>query len=140
MNDTFIPSSNYSAKKWYIIDANQKPLGRISTQIASILQGKHKIDYHPAVDMGDYVIVINAEAMHLDSWTVGHAKYRVYSPGRPGSSLKIFFEKIPKRIVESAVRNMLPNGLRPKFYSRLRVYSGSDHPHIAQNPIPLKWN
>ena len=140
MNNTFISSSDYSAKKWYIIDASEKPLGRVSTIIAAILQGKHKVDYHPAMDTGDYVIVINAEAMHLDSWAIGHPKYRVYNPGRPGSSLKIFFEKIPKRIVESAVKNMLPNGLKQNFYKRLRVYSGSEHPHLAQNPIPLEWN
>ena len=140
MNDTFLPSSDYNSKKWYIVDATEKPLGRVSTIIATILQGKHKVDYHPSIDMGDYVIVINAETMHLDSWTIGHPKYRAYNPGRPGSSLKIFFEKIPKRIIESAVRNMLPNGLRQNFYNRLRVYSGSEHPHLAQNPIPFEWN
>ena len=75
MNDTFIPSSHYTEKKWYIIDASEKPLGRLSTIVASVLQGKHKLDYHPAVDAGDYVIVINAEEMQLDSWTIGHAKY-----------------------------------------------------------------
>jgi large subunit ribosomal protein L13 len=140
MNDTFIPSSHYTEKKWYIIDASEKPLGRLSTIVASVLQGKHKLDYHPAVDAGDYVIVINAEEMQLDSWTIGHAKYRAYNPGRPGSSLKIFFEKVPQRIVESAVRNMLPKGLRQKFYNRLKVYSGSEHPHLAQNPILLELN
>jgi len=108
MNDTFIPSSDYATKKWYIIDASQKPLGRISTVVASVLQGKHKVDYHPSIDMGDYVIVINAETMHLDSWTVGHPKYRAYSPGRPGSSLKIFFEKIyisQKKGIFNALKN-----------------------------------
>ena len=78
--------------------------------------------------------------MLLDSWSVGHAKYHVYNPGRPGSSLKLFFEKIPRRIIESAVKNMLPNGLRQKFYNRLRVYSDSEHPHEAQNPIPFNLN
>ena len=116
MNETFIPTSEYNTKKWYIIDANNKPLGRISTIIAYILQGKHKTDYHPSVDAGDYVIIINAKKMLLDSWSVGHAKYRAYNPGRPGSSLKLFFEKIPRRIIESAVKNMLPNGLRQNFY------------------------
>ena len=104
MNDTFIPSSDYATKKWYIIDASQKPLGRISTVVASVLQGKHKVDYHPSIDMGDYVIVINAETMHLDSWTVGHPKYRAYSPGRPGSSLKIFFEKIKYQSIKDNLK------------------------------------
>ena len=140
MNDTFISGVNYNTKKWYIIDADQKPLGRVSTIISAILQGKHKVNYHPALDTGDYVIVINARSMHLDSWTIGHPKYRAYKPGRPGSSLKIIFEKIPRRIVESAVRNMLPKSLRQNFYSRLRVYSGKEHPHLAQDPILLEWN
>ena len=139
-NKTFLSSEKNPQRKWYVIDCAGKGLGRTSSIITAILQGKHKVDYHPSIDMGDYVIVINAETMHLDSWTLGHPKYRVYNPGRPGSSLKIFFEKIPKRIVESAVRNMLPNGLRQNFYNRLRVYSGSEHPHLAQNPIPFDWN
>lgn len=140
MNHTFIPNSNYNKKKWYIIDVAQKPLGRVSTIIAYILQGKHKIDYHPSIDMGDYVIVINAETMYINSWTLGHPKYRVYSPGKPGTSLKLFFEKIPERIIESAVKNMLPNGLRSNLYNRLKVYNGSIHPHIAQKPILFEWN
>ena len=107
MNDTFISSSDYGAKKWYIIDASEKPLGRVSTIIAAILQGKHKVDYHPAMDTGDYVIVINAEAMHLDSWALGHPKYRVYNPGRPGSSLKIFFETSKHKAVKFCMKHNL---------------------------------
>ena len=140
MNETFIPIFEYNTKKWYIIDASNRPLGRVSTIIAYILQGKHKTDYHPSIDTGDYVIIINAKKMLLDSWSIGHTKYRVYNPGRPGSSLKLFFEKIPRRIIESAVKNMLPNGLKQKFYNRLKVYSNSEHPHQAQNPIPFNWN
>lgn len=140
MNDTFIPNSAYNAKKWYIVDASEKPLGRLCTIIATILQGKHKTDYHPSIDMGDYVIVINAELMLLDSWTTGHPKYKVYNPGRPGSSLKLFLEKIPKQIIKSALKNMLPNGLREKFYNKLRIYNSFTHPHKAQNPIPFEYN
>jgi len=140
MNQTFISISKYNSKKWYIVDANHKPLGRVATIIATILQGKHKVDYHPSTDTGDYVIIINAQSMHLDSWSIGHPKYRAYNPGRPGSSLKLVFEKIPKRIIESSVKNMLPNGLRQKFYKRLRVYNSSQHPHESQKPILFKWN
>ena len=140
MNETFIPISKYNTKKWYVLDAKNKPLGRISTIIAFILQGKHKTDYYPSSNTGDYVIVINAKKMHLDSWSIGHAKYHAYNPGRPGSSLKLFFEKIPSRIIENAVKNMLPNGLRQNFYNRLRVYNDSEHPHKAQNPIFFHWN
>ena len=86
MNETFIPISKYNTKKWYVLDAKNKPLGRISTIIAFILQGKHKTDYYPSSNTGDYVIVINAKKMRLDSWSVGHAKYHAYNPGRPVTS------------------------------------------------------
>lgn len=140
MNKTFIPISKYNSKKWYIVDAKNKPLGRVATIIAKILQGKHKSDYHPSIDSGDYVIIINAQTMYLDSWSIGHPKYRVYNPGRPGSSLKLVFEKVPKRIIESSVKNMLPSGLRQTFYKRLRVYNDSKHLHKAQNPILFNSN
>lgn len=112
MNETFIPRSDYSTKKWYILDASQKPVGRIATIISGILQGKHKVDYHPSIDNGDYVIVINAGNMFIDSWDIGHVKFRAFCPGRPGSSLKKVFERLPRKIVESVVRNMLPNGIK----------------------------
>ena len=140
MNKTFIPISKYNSKKWYIVDAKNKPLGRVATIIAKILQGKHKLDYHPSIDSGDYVIIINAQTMYLVSWSIGHPKYRVYNPGRPGSSLKLVFEKVPKRIIESSVKNMLPSGLRQTFYKRLRVYNDSKHLHKAQNPILFNSN
>lgn len=139
MNETFIPKSNYSTKTWYILDANQKPVGRIATIISSILQGKHKVDYHPAVDNGDYVIVVNAGTMFIDSWDIGHVKFHAYCPGRPGSSLKKVFERLPRKIVENVVRNMLPQGLKSRISTRLKVYENSNHPHIAQKPIELNW-
>nr|YP_010242024.1 ribosomal protein L13 [Coscinodiscus granii]QTI82939.1 ribosomal protein L13 [Coscinodiscus granii] len=135
MNKTFIPRSDYTTKKWYIIDASQKPLGRLATSISVILQGKHKIDYDPSVDLGDYLIIINAKNIIIDSWTVGHVKLRVFKPGRPGSSLKKVFEHVPKKIIESAVKNMLPKLVRSTMPKRLKIYDGADHPHKAQNPI-----
>jgi large subunit ribosomal protein L13 len=135
MNDTFIPRSDYSTKKWYIIDANQKSVGRVATAVSSILQGKHKVDYHPSIDLGDYIIVINAKNMHLEALKT---KYHVFSPGRPGSSLKKLVNRIPRKIVEGAVRNMLPKGLRSSIPRRLKVYDSSEHPHSAQNPILLQ--
>jgi len=137
MNNTFIPSSNYASKKWYIFDASQKPLGRVATVISTILQGKHKIDYDPAVDMGDYIIVINARNIIIDSWDQGYVKFRVFSPGRPGHSLKRIVERVPQKIIESAVKNMLPNRVRSAMSTRLKIYETDDHPHIAQNPIFL---
>lgn len=139
MNETFISRSDYSTKKWYILDANQKPVGRIATIISNILQGKHKVNYHPSIDVGDYIIVINAGTMFIDSWDIGHIQFRALCPGRPGSSLKKVFERLPKKIVESVVQNMLPNGLRSLIPSRLKVYDNSNHPHHSQNPIKLDW-
>jgi large subunit ribosomal protein L13 len=135
MNKTFIPRSHYATKKWYIVDASQKPLGRLATIISYILQGKHKVDYDPAVDNGDYLIIINAKNMIIDSWSLGHLKFRVFRPGRPGSSLKKVFEHIPQKIIESAVKNMLPTGSRSTIQNRLKIYDGSEHPHISQNPV-----
>ena len=138
MNDTFVPSFNYTQKKWYLIKVGEKPLGRLSTEIASILKGKHKIDYHPSVDMGDYVIVTNAENIRL---TGQKNKSKIYfsHSGRPGGSrretLQSLKERLPERIIEKAVKGMLPKGpLGRTMFKRLKVYSGLDHPHSAQNP------
>jgi len=132
MNDTFIPNSNYITKKWYIIDATNKSVGRIATVISTVIQGKHKPDYHPSVDMGDTIIVINAENVIADASKI---KYHVYSPGRPGSSLKKLVNRVPSKIIEDTVRNMLPKGLRPTIPKRLHIYDSSKHPHLAQNPV-----
>lgn len=134
MNDTFIPRSDCSVKKWYIVDAKKQSVGRVATVVSNVLQGKHKIDYHPSVDVGDYIIVINATKICLDTSKV---KYHVYSPGRPGSSLKKLVNRVPRKILESTVKNMLPEGLRFLIPNRLRVYDFSEHPHLAQNPIFL---
>ena len=140
MNETFLPKSNYSTKKWYILDASQKPVGRIATIISSILQGKHKVDYHPSIDSGDYIIVINARNIFIDSWNIGHVKFHAYRPGRPGSSLKKVFERIPRKIVENVVRNMLPKGMKSILSTRLKVYEDAIHPHNSQKPIKLDWS
>jgi large subunit ribosomal protein L13 len=134
MNDTFIPRSDYSVKKWYILDAKKQSVGRVATVISNVLQGKHKVDYHPSVDVGDYIIVINATKICFDTSKV---KYHVYSPGRPGSSLKKLVNRVPRKVIESTVKNMLPEGLRSLIPNRLRVYDSSEHPHLAQNPIFL---
>lgn len=132
MNDTFIPTSNYSARKWYLIDANNKPVGRIATVISTLLQGKHKPEYHPSKNMGDSIIIINAEKVTADPSKI---KYHVYSPGRPGNSLKKLVNRVPKKIIEDTVRNMLPKRLRSTIPKRLHIYNSSKHPHLAQNPI-----
>lgn len=138
MNDTFIPSVNYTQKKWYLIEVDEKPLGRLATEIASILKGKHKIDYHPSIDIGDYVIVTNAKEVRLTGLKNKSKIYFSHS-GRPGGvtkeNLQSLRERIPERIIEKAVKGMLPKGpLGRVMFKRLKVYSGLNHPHIAQKP------
>ena len=135
MNDTFIPNSNYCTKNWYIVDATNKPVGRIATVISTLLQGKHKPDYHPSINMGDSIIVINAEKVTANP---SKLKYHVYSPGRPGSSLKKVVNRVPKKIIEDTVRNMLPKSLRSAISKQLYIYDSSKHPHSAQKPILFK--
>ena len=133
MNETFIPASNYNRKKWYVIDCKGKQLGRISSIIVGLLSGKIKPYYHPAFDTGDYVILINAEALTVDR---NLERIRVFQPGRPGSSLKRITNGLPQQIIERCVFGMMPNGIAKKSLAkRLKVYQGSQHPHSAQNPI-----
>ncbi|MCK7595916.1 50S ribosomal protein L13 [Microbulbifer sp. CAU 1566] len=137
----------YSAKPeavtrdWYIVDAADKTLGRISAEIASRLRGKHKPEYTPHVDTGDYIVVINAEKVRV---TGNKAKAKIYHShsGYPGGLKSISFEKLidkaPERTIQSAVKGMLPKGpLGRAMFKKLKVYKGSEHPHAAQQPIEL---
>ena len=133
MNETFIPGSDYTRKKWYIIDCKGQQLGRISSSIVGLLSGKIKAYYHPAFDTGDYVILINAEALTVDR---NLERIRVFQPGRPGSSLKRITNGLPQQIIERCIFGMMPNGIAKKSLAkRLKVYQGAKHPHGAQNPI-----
>ena len=133
MNETFIPASDYSRKKWYVIDCKGQQLGRISSSIVGLLSGKIKSYYHPAFDTGDYVILINAESLTVDR---NLERIRVFRPGRPGSSLKRITNGLPQQIIERCIYGMMPNGIAKRRLSkRLKVYQGDQHPHIAQNPI-----
>lgn len=135
-NKTFLPTSNsYSQRKWYIIDCKDKTLGRTCSAITKILQGKHKPFYHPAADLGDNIILINATDL-----TLNDTKKRAYvfQPGRPGSSLsyKTVCEDRPERIIENCVKNMMGEGMAKRnITKRLKVYLTQDHPHVAQKPI-----
>lgn len=138
MNETFIPSSSSYQRKWYLIEVNQKPLGRLASEIASILKGKQKIDYHPSIDIGDYVIVTNAEKICLTGLKEQLKIYFSHS-GRPGGATKETLEslrkRLPERIIEKSVKGMLPkNRLGRTMFKRLKVYAGPIHPHKAQNP------
>ena len=108
---------------------------RLASVIISILSGKLKSYYHPSFDMGDYVILINAEALTLDR---DIQKVHVFRPGRPGSSLKKLVNALPQRIIERCIIGMMPNGTaRRSLSKRLKIYQGPQHPHMAQNPIQL---
>jgi large subunit ribosomal protein L13 len=138
MNKTFIPSSSFIEKKWYLVDATNKTLGRISTEIATILQGKNKIDFYPATDMGDYVIMINAEKIQLTGNKEEQKLYYRHS-GRPGGmkkeTLKSLRKRIPTKILEKSIKGMLPKGpLGRTMFNRLKVFESNTHSHSAQKP------
>ncbi len=126
-------------RKWYIIDAENQVVGRMSSRIATVLRGKHKSSYTPHVDTGDYVIVINAEKVRFTGNKWAQKEYITFS-GYPGGQKKRVakeqLEKKPFAIIEAAVKGMLPkNTLGRAMYKKLFVYSGSEHPHSAQKPL-----
>jgi large subunit ribosomal protein L13 len=144
MNKTPLPTLDSIEHKWYVIDAEGQRLGRLATEIAVILRGKNKPSFTPNMDTGDFVIVINAEKVVVTGRKNEQKLYRRHS-GRPGGMKTETFDqlqhRIPERIVEKAIKGMLPkNTLGRKLFTKLKVYSGSDHPHAAQNPEILTVN
>ncbi|CAH0993346.1 50S ribosomal protein L13 [Sinobacterium norvegicum] len=128
-------------RDWYIVDAADKTLGRLATEIAHRLRGKHKAEYTPHVDTGDYIVVINAAQVRVtgkkatDKIYYSHTEY-------PGGLKDISFEKLidkaPERVIQSAVKGMLPrNPLGRAMFRKMKVYAGSEHPHAAQQPLEL---
>ncbi len=127
---------------WYIVDAEGLVLGRLASQIAQILRGKHKPIFTPHVDTGDYVIVVNAEKVRLTG-TKDEKKSYFRHTGYPGGvrvrSYKEMMAKSPERVIEKAVKGMLPhNRLGRQVFKKLKVYAGAEHPHTAQQPKPLE--
>lgn len=127
---------------WYLVDASGKTLGRLATEIAHRLRGKHKPEYTPSMDVGDYIVVINAKDVRLSGKKEGAKTYYQYS-GYPGGMKSITFDKLlvkhPELVIERAVKGMLPKGpLGRKMYRKLKVYRGADHKHTAQQPQPLE--
>ena len=138
---TFSAKAHEVKRDWFIIDASGKILGRLATEIASRLRGKHKSEYTPHVDTGDYIIVTNAEKVAVTGRKFKEKKYYSHS-GFPGGIKSISFDKLqkkdPARIIERAVKGMLPkNPLGREMYRKLKIYVGSEHPHEAQQPQPL---
>jgi large subunit ribosomal protein L13 len=136
--DTFFPKEADLVKKWYVADADQVVLGRLSARIASILRGKHKATYTPHTDTGDFVIVINAEKVKMTGNKLEQKTYARYS-GYPGGlrevNAKTLLATKPEEVIRLSVRGMLPkNALGRKMLKKLKVYKGSEHPHKAQMP------
>jgi len=142
MKDTFTPSQKFIKKKWFIVDATEKKLGRVATQISEILMGKLKSYYTPYLDIGDNIIVINAEKIIVTGNKETQKNYYNHS-GRPGGlrveNLKFLRQRKPEKILEEAIKGMLPKGsLGRQIYTNLKVYKGNEHPHIAQRPELFK--
>lgn len=135
---TFMATPQNIERKWYILDAADKPLGRLATEAARLLRGKHKPTFTPNVDTGDHVIIINAEKVVLTGKKIDQKVYYHHS-GYPGGlkavGYKTMLQKNPERAIELAVKGMIPhNKLGSQMYRKLKVYRGSEHPHQAQKP------
>ncbi len=139
---TFMAKAEEVKRKWYVVDAEGKPLGRLASQVASILRGKNKPEYTPHVDTGDHVIVINAEKVVLTGKKLEQKYYRhhsLYPGGMKEIQYKHLMETRPEKAIELAVKGMLPkNSLGRQMYRKLKVYKGSEHEHQAQQPEKLE--
>ena len=139
---TFMQTKENVERNWYVIDAANKPLGRVATKTAHVLRGKNKPTYTPHVDCGDYVIIINADKVKLTGNKLNDKMYYNHS-GYPGGlrerNAKVMIEKYPEEMMERAVKGMLPhNRLGRAMYKKLFVYQGSEHKHEAQKPVALE--
>lgn len=138
MNKTYVTKSADVERSWYLVDAEGQTLGRLASEIAQKLRGKHKPIFSPSVDCGDYVIVVNAEKIHVTGRRKDQMKYYSHSGymgGLTEITLREQLERNPTRVIESAVRGMLPkNHLGRQMFKRLKTYSGPEHPHQAQKP------
>ena len=142
--NTFSAKPAEVRRDWYVVDATGKTLGRLSSEIARRLRGKHKPEYTPHVDTGDYIVVVNAEKIRVTGNKLKDKMYHRYT-GYIGNLKSVPLEKMldekPERVIELAVKGMLPRGsLGRQMYSKLRVFAGPEHTHTAQQPIPLELN
>jgi len=130
-------------RQWFVVDAEGQTLGRLASQIAAVLRGKHKPTYNPAVDTGDFVVVVNAEKIHTTGRRLDQKKYYRHSGyvgGMTEITLREQLKKHPDRVIYSAVKGMLPkNVLGRNMLRKLKVYAGPEHPHHAQQPEPLEF-
>jgi large subunit ribosomal protein L13 len=139
---TYMANNQTIERKWFVVDAAGKRVGRLATEVATVLRGKNKVTFTPHVDCGDYVIVINAEKVEFTGNKWADKKYyrhSQYPGGLSTTTAKRMNETFPERIVEFAVKGMLPKGrLGRATYKKLYVYAGSEHPHAAQTPEVLE--
>lgn len=133
LNKTFLPNQKYENRNWFIINCENQKLGRLATIIVKLLRGKIKPQYSPAIDTGDYVILINAQSIIVNK---DSKHYIVNKPGHPGSSLKIrnVVDSLPQLTIERAVKGMLSETETKRLLRRLKIYTDQTHPHSAQNP------
>ena len=140
---TFMPSATTVEKKWYVVDATDMTLGRLASNVANVLRGKNKPIYTPNIDTGDYAIVINAEKIKVTGKKMDQKMYwhhTEYVGHHKEFSLRQMLQDHPERVVEHAVKGMLPKGsLGREMYGKLHVYAGSEHPHAAQKPEVLTF-
>jgi large subunit ribosomal protein L13 len=139
---TFSAKPHEVKRDWFVIDASDKVLGRLAVEIARRLRGKHKPEFTPHVDTGDYIVVINAEKVRVTGRKAEQKMYyrhSQYAGGLKTTSFTKLQQKFPTRIIEKAVKGMLPKGpLGSAMYRKLKVYAGAEHPHTAQQPVALK--
>ena len=139
---TFMQKKESVDRKWYVVDAEGKTLGRLATKVATVLKGKHKATYTPHIDCGDYVIIVNAEKVKLTGNKLNDKMYYNHSGyvgGLRERNAKTMIEKYPEEMIERAVKGMLPKGrLGRQMYKKLFVYAGPEHKQEAQKPIELK--
>ena len=141
MNKTTLPSPDTLDRQWYVVDAADQTLGRLASEVAQVLRGKNKPTYTPHLDTGDFVVVINADKIRISGNKPTQKLYRRHS-GRPGGMKTETFAhlqgRLPERIVEVAIKGMLPhNALGRQMFRKLKVYKGAEHPHAAQQPKQL---
>lgn len=139
---TFVAKPETVQRDWYVIDAEGKTLGRLATEVARRLRGKHKAEYTPHVDTGDYIIIVNAEKVAVTGNKQKDKMYYAHS-GYPGGISSISFEKLiekkPEMVIQKAVKGMLPRGpLGRAMFRKLKVYAGTEHNHVAQQPKQLE--
>jgi large subunit ribosomal protein L13 len=141
---TFVTTPSDVQRQWWVVDAEGQTLGRLATKIAMVLRGKHKPTYSPHIDTGDYVVVINCEKLVVSGNRMDDKKYFHYSGyhgGMKETTLRRQIQEHPERVIEAAVKGMLPDGpLGRHMFDKLKVYAGPEHTHQAQNPQVLELN